>query len=404
MPRWPQWTTVTHNPTMDKTPAAARSSLPRVRPDWQPPHDTSILIVDDDPAVLRLLTTILERAGYQRVAAVSSDQQARVALLNTPTDLVLTDMQMPESSGLELLEYIHETMPGIATLMVTGVDDPNLAEKALALGAYGYIIKPFRQSEVLIAVGNALRRRDLELDNADHQEHLEEMVTARTKDLWETIVELGVSEKSVRTSRAETIERLAIAGEYHDEETGFHVARMSRYCEVLAGECGDDDLKGAIREASSLHDVGKIGVPDPILLKPGPLTPEERAIMQEHSRIGHEILRGTESPLLKLAAEIALTHHERVDGSGYPNGLAGDAIPLAGRVAAIADVFDALTTNRVYRRAFPLVEAIEMMKRDAGSHFDPELLSIFWDLLPEVLKVEQKYPQNRGAVGSSSGG
>jgi putative two-component system response regulator len=306
-------------------------------------------------------------------------------------DLVVTDMQMPGGSGLGLLNHIHETMPGTATLMVTGVDDPKLADRALSLGAYGYIIKPFRPNEVVIGVSNALRRRTLEIENQVHRDHLEEIVKARTADLWQTIVKLELSEKDLRASRAETIARLAVAGEYRDEETGFHVERMSRYCQMLAQASGHDSLHDTIREASSLHDVGKIGVPDSILLKPGPLLPEERSAMQDHAAIGYGILKDSESPLLRLAAEIALTHHERVDGTGYPNGLVGSAIPIAGRIAAIADVFDALTSNRVYRRAYPLVEAVEMMKREAGAHFDTDLLSVFWNALPEVLAIESKF-------------
>ncbi|MEA2462197.1 MAG: cyclic di-GMP phosphodiesterase [Actinomycetota bacterium] len=351
----------------------------------------SVLLVDDEEAILRVLLRILKGAGYQDLVTASSNQDARRLLATKKIDLVVTDMQMPGGSGLGLLSHIHETMPGTATLMVTGEDDAKLADKALSLGAFGYIIKPFRPNEVVIGVSNALRRRTLELVNQDHRDHLEEIVKARTGDLWQTIVKLELSEKVVRATRAETIERLAVAGEYHDEETGFHVERMSRYCQTLAQASGHGHLHETIREASSLHDVGKIGVPDSILLKPGPLLPEECAVMQEHAAIGYGILKDSESPLLNLAAEIALTHHEKVDGTGYPNGLIGSAIPIAGRIAAIADVFDALTSNRVYRRAFPLVKAVEMMKRDAGAHFDTDLLSVFWKVLPEVLAIEKEF-------------
>lgn len=311
-------------------------------------------------------------------------------------DLVLTDMQMPGGSGLALLEQIHEIKAEVATLMVTGTDDPELAERALALGAYGYIIKPFRQSELVIGVSNALRRQALERENRHYREKLEAKVKARTAELWEAIVRLETAGKSLRVSRTETIERLAIAGEFRDQETGFHVARMSWYCEIIARGCADEKLRSEIRDASSLHDVGKIGIPDDILLRPGPLSSEERSTMQEHTEIGHCILRGSDSPLLELAAEIALTHHEKVDGTGYPRQLEGDAIPLAGRIAAIADVFDALTSDRVYRARFQLMEAIEMMKKEAGTHFDADLLSIFWEHLPEVLGIQEEYRSEPG--------
>ena len=358
----------------------------------------SLLVVDDEETIRSLLVRVLKRGGYENVQSAASDADARELLVADDVDLVLSDVQMPGSSGIELLNYMHDEFPRIATLMVTGVDDAALADQALALGAYGYIIKPFRQSEVLIGVSNALRRRTLELENQTQRDQLQETVERRTAQLSDTIVKLELSEKNLLVSRAETIERLAVAGEFRDEETGFHVARMSRYCEILAGRCGDAQLRTAIREASSLHDVGKIGIPDSILLKPGALTPDERTIMEEHARIGHRILKESASPLLKLAAEIALTHHEKVDGSGYPQGLVGDEIPLAGRIAGIADVFDALTSNRVYRPAFSVEEAVEMMKKDAGTHFEPDLLETFWEVLPEVLAVKREYEPDQSVL------
>lgn len=345
-----------------------------------------VLIVDDESEMRVLLQRVLQKTGHDLLTA-SSGRQALALLASEDIDLVLTDMQMAGGSGLELLKHIHEEMPGIATLMVTGQDDATLANEALELGAYGYIIKPFRQSEVLIGVSNALKRRGLEQENRIYRDHLEEAVKARTSELWGAILKLETAEKDVRTSRTETIERLAVAGEFRDEDTGFHVARMSRYCEILARGCGEQELAETIREASCLHDVGKIGVPDSILLKPGPLLDDERKTMQAHAEIGYRILNGSQSPLLNLAAQIALTHHERVDGTGYPNELTRDEIPIAGRIAGIADVFDALTSNRVYRRAFPLIQAIDMMKLDAGTHLDSDLLSVFWDVMPEVLSV-----------------
>ncbi len=218
----------------------------------------------------------------------------------------------------------------------------------------------------------------------------------RTEDLRRALTKLGLAEKDTRAARTETIKRLAMAGEFRDEETGRHVIQMSRYCEILARAAGVDNLLGdSIRDAGSLHDLGKIAIPDSILLKPGSLSPEERSVMQTHAEIGHRMLSASESPLLDIAAEIALTHHEKIDGTGYPNGLVGKAIPLSGRIAAIADVFDALTTDRVYRPAYPVREAAEIMKRDSGRHFDPDLLALFWDLMPEVLAI-------RGDLGRES--
>jgi putative two-component system response regulator len=310
-------------------------------------------------------------------------------------------MHMPGTSGIGLVSYVHRSYPDIATLMISGANDETVAEKALSLGAYGYIIKPFRANDVLIGVKNALRRRTLEVENRAYRQELEAKVELRTKDLSQALGKLRLAEKGVRIARTDTIKRLAIAGEFRDEETGRHVMQMSRYCEILASAAGADaELRGSIQEAGSLHDLGKIAIPDYVLLKPGPLSPDERSIMQTHAAIGHRMLSGSESPLLELAAEIALTHHERVDGTGYPNGLSGESIPLSGRIAAIADVFDALTTDRVYRPAFSLTEAADMMKKESGRHFDRELLALFWKLLPRVLAIRDDHRDDSAALSS----
>ena len=359
-----------------------------------PPEESpypSILVVDDEAQVRTLLSRVLERGGYKTLIRASSAAEAREVLASKSVDLVLTDMQMPGGSGLDLLTYVHSSMPHIATLMVTGVDDTELADKALEMGAYGYIVKPFNKTEVLVNINNALRRRDLEKENEARRSQLEGLVQARTSELWETITKLEMAEKDVRSSRTETIQRLAIAAEYRDEETGRHVARMSQYSEVLARAAEvAPELQSSIREAASLHDVGKIGIPDSILLKPTTLTDEERSVMQQHAMIGHRILADSDSPLLSLASSIALSHHEKVDGTGYPNRLTSDAIPVEARIAAIADVFDALTTNRVYRRAYPVGVAVEMMKSESGAHFDAELLACFWSCLPDVLNIKEE--------------
>lgn len=350
----------------------------------------TILIVDDEESFRGMLHSILKRGGYDSVLLASSHEEALRIIGKNPVDLLLTDMQMPGGSGLKLLGGVHTSAPHLATLMITGTDDPILAEAALAVGAYGYLVKPVSDNEVLIGISNALRRRSLELENEGHREHLEQQVKMRGAELWTALQELATSEGELRSSRAEMIERLATAAELRDEETGKHVIRMSRFSEALARAAGmDPELQGAIREAASLHDLGKIGIPDSILLKPGSHSPEERLVMQQHAEIGHRILADSHASLLKLAAEIALTHHEKFDGTGYPHGLVGDSIPLSGRIAAIADVFDALTTDRVYRPAFGLVTTVKMMKNDSGTHFDPVLLDTFLDILPEILEISE---------------
>ena len=357
-------------------------------PATSPPR---ILVVDDEEPIRRILCRLLNRNGYLCDAAADADDALR-ALKENDYELVLTDMDMPGSSGLDLIMRTLADYPDTATVMVTGMDDTNLANTSLEIGAYGYIIKPFEPNEILINVSNALRRRGLEIENRNHRVRLEQMVKERTAELWDAIASLERAEKDLRQSREETIQRLAIAAEFRDDETAQHIQRMSRYCGLLASSAGMDAEAGElIRVAALMHDVGKIGIPDSILLKPGELTPEENTIMQQHCEIGYRILAGSQSALLRQAADIALTHHERVDGTGYPQGLRGESIPVQGRIAAIADVFDALTSNRVYKRAFPLGKAVDVMREARGAHFDGELLDRFLDVIDEALEIRDQY-------------
>jgi putative two-component system response regulator len=219
---------------------------------------------------------------------------------------------------------------------------------------------------------------------------LEEKVRARTAELWNALQAVEKMDDDLKVSHEGTIERLSIAAELRDEESVGHIRRVSRYCGLLSRWAGlDEQHSDLVRKASVLHDVGKIGIPDGILLNTGTLTPDEFAVMKNHADFGSRILSGSPSELLTMAATIALTHHERCDGTGYPKGLTKDEIPIEGRIAAIADVFDALTTNRIYRRAMGLPEALLIMKKGRGSHFDPELLDLFISHLDEVLKAKK---------------
>jgi putative two-component system response regulator len=259
--------------------------------------------------------------------------------------------------------------------MVTGMDDPALARAALERGAYGYVIKPFTTNELLINVANALRRRSLELANRRYQELLERRVEERTATLRDALDQVKSSEAALRRSQEETIRRLGGAIELRDLDTGRHVGRMSELCGRIGARLGLGPQRIAlIRTASRLHDVGKLGVEDAILRKPAALTAEERLAMQQHAELGRDILAGSPSELLELAAVIAWTHHERWDGTGYPRGLTGEEIPLEGRIAAAADVYDALTSDRPYRPALPQAAALELMASERGRHFDPTVL------------------------------
>ncbi|HVM68488.1 MAG TPA: HD domain-containing phosphohydrolase [Gaiellaceae bacterium] len=353
------------------------------------PHPDRILVLDDEAPIRTLLARILGLHGYECDTAASVGE-ARRLLETGEYALLLSDVRLPGESGFALASEVARDHPDTAVVMVTGVDDRDAAESALEHGAYGYVLKPFRANELVINVVNALRRRALELESRDRRERLEETVLQRTATLRETIARLERSEAEARRLREETVRRLAWAAEFRNHETGAHIVRMSLYCALLARLAGlDAERAELLRIASPMHDVGKIGIPDRILLKPGPLTSEERRVMEAHTEIGFRMLDGSHVELLDLAARLALTHHERIDGTGYPRGLAGEAIPLEGRIAAIADVFDALTSDRAYRHAFQPEEAREMMLDGRGAQFDADLLDRFFAAWDEVLAIRR---------------
>jgi putative two-component system response regulator len=343
-----------------------------------------ILIVDDEENVRELVQRIMMGSGFHCDEAAGG-REALARLEQDDYSLMISDINMPEMNGIELLSFAKKKYRDLAVIMLTAVDDRNIAIKTLELGAYGYVIKPFERNEVIINAVNALRRRQLEMDNRRYSEELEELVEERT-------IKLRRAEKEVRRSREETILSLSRAAEFRDNETAQHTVRMSHYCKLLAARAGlPEEECERIRVASPLHDVGKLGVPDAILLKPGRLTPDEFEQIKKHTEIGRRIFSDMESGLLQLGAEIAFTHHEKYDGSGYPRGLAGENIPLVGRIAAICDVFDALTSDRVYKKAMEVEQAVEIMRKESGSHFDPVLLELFLDSMDEVLGIKAAF-------------
>ncbi len=352
----------------------------------------NVLIVDDSPMVVQLVSDVLEPHGYSCTKAYNS-LEAQTRLQQQPFDLLLTDVNMPPGdSGLALMQHVVKYFPETATIIITAIDNAETGNLALKLGAYGYIIKPFDNNELLINVSNALIRRQLSLENQNYKAQLEKEVLGRTNELMTTIQRLERMDKQLRISQEETIHRLAKAAEFRDNETAQHIMRMSRYCELIAHALGlDDERCELIRTASPMHDIGKIGTHDRILLKPGKLSGDEFDIMKEHAEIGYRILSGSESELLSLGAIIARTHHEKYDGSGYPQGLAGEDIPLEGRITAVADVFDALTSKRVYKPAFEMTEAVNYLQQQKRQHFDPELVDVFLDSMPGVLKIRERF-------------
>jgi putative two-component system response regulator len=312
-----------------------------------------IVVVDDDAQMRRLLARLLAADGLESETAGSADEARRLIAEREP-ELVLMDVGLPGESGLSLARDVAARHPRVRVVMVSGQDDAGVAQRAFDAGAYGYVTKPFKRNEVAIAVRSALRRREVALGEQDRHATLED----------------------------ETVRRLSQAVRFRDEETGTHIERMSHFCALLARRFGLDP--DSMRAASRLHDAGKIAVPDSILRKPGPLTADERAEMQRHAEVGHRLLTGSSMPLLDLAAEIALTHHERYDGKGYPRGLCGEEIPLTGRIAGVADCFDALTSDRVYRDALPVSEAVALLASERGAQFDPEVVDAFLETLAEA--------------------
>lgn len=335
-----------------------------------------ILVVDDEILIAELLSTWFTREGYSCVTA-GGGMEALEHLAVEEFDLVVSDITMPGMSGIELLEAVRKQYPDTAVLMATAISNRETAVRALQMGAYGYSIKPFDRNEMLIDVANALERRRVTLRMREYERDLERKVRERTAQ--------------VRQREEQIVMRLLSASEYRDDETGAHIRRIGLYTALIAEELGwDPQSVDDMRLAAPMHDVGKIGIPDSILRKPGGLTPAEFELMKTHTVIGAKILDNPDVPLLRMAKEIALSHHEQWDGSGYPNGLAGEAIPETGRITAVADVYDALVYDRVYRPAFPEEEALAILRDGRGSHFDPRMLDCFFRLLPQIRRIREE--------------
>jgi putative two-component system response regulator len=312
-----------------------------------------VLCVEDDEQVRTFIAHVLDDAGHEVVAAADVDE-ARRRLAEESFAAVLCDINLPGSSGLELLRELREQHPEVATVMVTGRDDPSVADRALDLGAYGYITKPFSPNELLIDLSNALRRRQAEAESRD------------------------LAAQAVRDAHIDTLRRLTRAVEYHDGATGAHIERVGEHAAAIGRAIGLEPARvELLRIAAPLHDIGKIAVPGAILRKPEPLTDVERSLIEQHTERGRELLQGSGNDVLELAATIAWTHHERWDGGGYPRGLVGEAIPLEGRIVAVADVFDALTSDRPYRGAIGVDEALATIAGESGKSFDPAVVEAF---------------------------
>lgn len=352
-----------------------------------------VVIVDDEPINIKLIQKYLRGAGYHDFVPTTDSRQAVDLVRTANPDIVILDVVMPEVSGLEILREIRhdEELSHLPVLIVTASTDEQTKIDALELGATDFLHKPVKPTELLPRVRNALVLKAHHDQMAAYSKQLETEVAQRTADLAQ--------------SREEVIHVLACAAEYRDHETGNHVIRVGRFAGIIARALGYSQSDAELIEhAAILHDAGKIGISDSILLKPGKLTPEEFETMKRHCEYGERILKAqpsdqsqpfllhsclpaTRSPVLRMAAIIARTHHERWDGSGYPDGLEGENIPMVGRITAVADVFDALSSKRCYKDALPLKQCIEVMKQERGRHFDPKVVDAFLSRIDEVTRI-----------------
>lgn len=319
----------------------------------------TLLVVDDEPANLQVLKNIL--AGTYRLLFAKDGQRALALAATEEPDLILLDVMMPDQSGYDVCRELKlkESTRHIPVIFVTALTGENEEALGFELGAVDYIPKPVRP-----AIVRARVKTHLSLVRVDE----------------------------LKSTRLSIVQRLGRAAEYRDNETGLHVIRMSRYAQILALAAGFSEHQAEeILHAAPMHDIGKIGIPDAILQKPGKLTPDEWQVMQRHTEIGAEIIGTPDSSLMRIAKDIALYHHERWDGSGYPTGLTGNAIPVAARIVAIADVFDALTSERPYKSAWPVEQATQLIREESGKHFDPNLVEVFFQCLPKLLEVKEQW-------------
>ncbi len=334
-----------------------------------------LLIVDDEPGICLVLKEWLTQTGFICQTA-SSGVEALEILQEHEVDAIISDLSMPGMSGLELLIEVRKTYPHTAFLMATGVGDIRLGIQAMKQGADDYLMKPFQLDAVEASVARALEMRRLERELEDYRKRLEEMVDVRTRQLQAAL-------EHISQIYDETLEALGAALDLKDGDTAGHACRVSRYCLEIASAmgCSAEEMHQLTRGAY-LHDIGKIAIPDAILLKPAKLTPEEMSVMWAHPYIGYEFV--SRISFLAEAAEIVLTHHERYDGSGYPQGLMGDEIPLGARVFAVADTLDAMTSDRPYRHALPHSAAREEIRRQSGRQFEPRVVEAFFSIPEHV--------------------
>jgi len=342
--------------------------------------DAKILIVDDEQGNIHILERMLNAVGYNNITSTTDSRSTPDLYQTMRPDLILLDIKMPGFNGFDVMNALKplEKESYLPILVLTAQLDTETRLRAIKAGAKDFVNKPFIMEEMLARINNLLEVRMLHNSVSNDKKTLETKVVESSQEL--------------RQYQVEIIHRLARAAEYRDNETGMHVIRISKLCERLARGLGLDDHEcHLIRHASPMHDIGKIGIPDHILLKPGKLTLEEWAVMKTHADIGALILSGSESEFLQMAEIIAGSHHERWDGSGYPRGLKGEEIPLVSRIVTVCDVFDALISDRPYKKAWSVEATVSEMENQTGKLFDPHVLRVFITLLPEMVGITQQF-------------
>lgn len=367
--------------------------------------NSKVMIVDDEPLNVRVLRKYLETVGFTKFITTSDALEALPILEEERPDILLLDIMMPGISGLDILEIVreHSKLKYLPVIILTAASDPDTKLQALSRGATEFLGKPVEHAELALRVRNALVAKGHQDRLSNYSSYLKQQVNNRTAEL--------------RASQQEVVNCLARAADYRDGTTGRHVIRVGLYAEIVARQMGcPEHVADLIREAAKLHDVGKIGIPDSILLKPGKLDPTEQKHMQQHCSFGRNIIEqlpdrrlstGTASiegnvasPILRLAASVAYSHHEKWDGTGYPLGLKGAQIPIEGRITAISDVFDALSTKRPYKSAFDIQKCYSILEEGRGTHFDPEVLDAFFSAIDQIMDVHEHYADQSDESGS----
>lgn len=351
--------------------------------------EMKVLVIDDSQINVTLLCRLLDKLDACTPVSFLNPIDALAWCHEQTPDVVLVDYMMPEMNGIEFIRQFRaiQHCADLPVLMITANDEVALRYEALEVGANDFLIKPVDKIEFLARTKNMLALRR-------HQRHLEDRASWLDAEVQKATLE-------IRERERETILRLCKAADSRDPETGAHIVRMANYSYLIASKLNlPVAFQNMILEAAPMHDIGKVGIPDYILLKPGKLTEDEFSIMKTHARLGYQILAGSASETLQMGAEIALSHHEKFDGSGYPQGLVGAAIPLSARIAAVADVFDALTSERPYKRAWEDERAVGFLKENSGRHFDPECVNAFLSDFAQVLQIKTQYREDNEAKNS----